>query len=159
MKQKTNQTLFNYWNKVRDQRLAPRRFEIEPSQIAAILPATFILERVDGETFRFRLAGTAICDAFGQDFRDTNFLSGWTETDRIAIERLLSVVTLHGGVGVLDIEVSNERDANSIIPVRSLRFEVVLLPLFHTRDVVDRVLGAMTPLTTPDWLEIGRAHV
>jgi hypothetical protein len=160
MKQKTNQTLFNYWNKVRDQRLAPRRFEIEPSQIAAILPSTFILERIDSETFRFRLAGTAICDAFGQDFRDSNFLSGWSESDRISLERHLSVVTLHGGVGVLDIDVSNESDVAAaragdgsyVVQARSLRFEVVLLPLLHTRDVVDRVLGAMTPTSTPDWL-------
>ncbi len=160
MKQKTNQTLFNYWNKVRDQRLAPRRFEIEPSQIASILPSTFILERIDSETFRYRLAGTAICDAFGQDFRDTNFLSGWTEPDRIALERLLSVVTLHGGVGVLNIEVSNLADvapatagaASTQYQTRKLCFEIVLLPLLHTRDIVDRVLGAMSPLSTPDWL-------
>jgi hypothetical protein len=157
MKQKTSQTLFNYWNEVRNQRLAPRRFEIEPSQIASILPSTFILERIDSATFRFRLAGTAICDAMGQDFRDTNFLVGWDEDDRISLQRLFSVVTQQGGVGVLELEVAALDDQTFAGRIdrpapKSLCFEVVLLPLIHTHDVIDRVLGSMTPLSTPDWL-------
>ena len=47
MQQRTNQILFAYWNDVRGERLAPRRFEIEPARIATILPETFILERLD----------------------------------------------------------------------------------------------------------------
>ena len=62
MKQSTIQVLFGYWNEVRGERLAPRRFEIEPARIATILPETFILERLDSETFPYRLAGTKICD-------------------------------------------------------------------------------------------------
>ncbi len=145
MKHKTTQTLYSYWNEVRGDRMAPRRFEIEPSLIGGILPNTFILERSSKDTYRFRLAGTAICEAFGQEFRDTNFLDGWDEDDRLSLERLLSVVTTQGGVGVLDIEARPvTRD--------STPFETILLPLIHTRDSVDRILGAMSPLHPPAWL-------
>lgn len=145
MKHKASQTLYAYWNDVRGERMAPRRFEIEPSQIGGILPQTFILERSDSETFRFRLAGTAICEAFGREFRDTNFLDGWAEDDRVTLERLLAVVTQQGGVGMVDIAAS--------APGRpDVNFEVIVLPLVHTRDSVDRVLGAMSPMTLPDWL-------
>jgi hypothetical protein len=147
MKQKINQTLFAYWNEVRRDRLAPRRFEIEPSQIASILPNTFILERIDSETFRYRLAGTAICEAFRREFRDSNFLEGWAEDDRVSIERLLAVVTQQGGVGRLDT-VASTADG------RKLAFEVVLLPLVHTHDTIDRVLGAISPENAPDWLGV-----
>ena len=54
MKHKTSNILYSYWNKVRGDRVTPRRFEIEPAQIAAILPATFILERVDAERVYWR---------------------------------------------------------------------------------------------------------
>ena len=145
MKQKINQTLFAYWNDVRQDRMAPRRFEIEPSQIAAILPHTFILERVDWETFRFRLAGTALCEAFRQEFRDTNFLDGWSTQDRISLERMLAVVTTQGGVGRLDIQAEAAGG-------QTAAFEIALLPLVHTRDTVDRVLGAFSPHSVPDWL-------
>lgn len=145
MKHKTIQTLYSYWNDVRQDRIAPRRFEIEPSRIGAILPHTFILERTNSETYRFRLAGTAICDAFGQEFRDTNFLDGWQDEDAISLARLLAVVTQQGGVGRLDIMA--EASARGAVG-----FEVILLPLVHTRETVDRILGAMVPATTPDWL-------
>ena len=145
MKQKINQTLYAYWNEVRQDRIAPRRFEIEPSQIAPILPNTFVLERIDSETFRFRLAGTAICDAFRREFRDSNFLDGWAEDDRVSIERMFAVVTQQGGVGLIDIEAAT-------LDGRIALFEAIVLPLVHTRDSVDRVLGALSPLAPPDWL-------
>ena len=78
LKHKTSEALFSYWNKVRGNRTTPRRFEIEPGKIAAILPSTFILERIDAETYRFRLAGTHVCDMFGVELRGTNFLDGWS---------------------------------------------------------------------------------
>lgn len=153
MKHKTTQTLYSYWNEVRKDRMAPRRFEIEPSQIGPILPNTFILERTDSHTYRFRLAGTAICDAFGQEFRDTNFLDGWDDDDTITLERLLGVVTSQGGVGVLDIEAAPSASKEAREPDRgSAAFEVLLLPLVHTRDTVDRVVGAITPIRAPSWL-------
>jgi len=153
MKHKITQTLYSYWNEVRKDRLAPRRFEIEPSQIGTILPNTFILERTDSHTYRFRLAGTAICDAYGQEFRDTNFLDGWSDDDAITLERLLGVVTNQGGVGILDIEASPTTGDKAQSNVRdSATFELVLLPLVHTRDTVDRILGSMTPLNPPAWL-------
>lgn len=153
MKHKISQTLYLYWNEVRKDRMAPRRFEIEPSQIGGILPNTFILERTDSHTYRFRLAGTAVCDAFGQEFRDTNFLDGWNDDDTITLERLLAVVTNQGGVAVLDIEAGvSRRDNVQTITQETAAFEVILLPLVHTRDTVDRILGAMTPVSPPSWL-------
>ena len=128
------------------------RFEIEPSQIGGILPNTFILERSDSMTYRFRLAGTAICEAFGQEFRDTNFLDGWDDEDAITLERLLAVITSQGGVGVLDVEASTRTQATRAPQRAPVAFEVVLLPLVHTRDTVDRILGSMTPLAPPDWV-------
>ncbi len=145
MNHKTNHALFAYWDGVRGARLAPRRFEIEPSQIVAILPYTFILERIDSETFRYRLAGTALCEAFGQEYRDTNFLAGWAPDEAGTIERLLAVITQHGAVGILAIEAS----ASGRPPVA---FEVLILPLQHTHDTIDRILGAICPIDAPDWL-------
>ena len=45
MQQPTSSQLYAYWDHVRNGRVAPRRFEIEPSMIAAVLPETFIVDR------------------------------------------------------------------------------------------------------------------
>jgi hypothetical protein len=35
---------------------------------------------------------------------------------------------------------------------REISFEAILMPLVHTREVVDRYLGAISSLTSPMWL-------
>ena len=142
MKHSINQTLYAYWNEVRKGRPAPRRFEIEPAHIASILPNTFILERIDSETFRFRLAGTALAELFGVELRDANFLTCFGGDHRETVERLLATVTLHCGAGLLTCSAGGPDGTKT-------EFEVLLLPLVHTRGGVDRVVGALSPAPVP----------
>ncbi len=62
MQQPTSRQLYAYWDRVRNGRIAPKRFEIEPAKIAPLLPETFITEATGLRTYRFRLAGTKICE-------------------------------------------------------------------------------------------------
>jgi hypothetical protein len=151
MKQRTSQLLYAYWNEVRGERVAPQRFEIEPARIVTILPETFILECVDGPNYRFRLAGTRICEQFGLEFRGTNFLDLWGERDRRTLEGQLATITEQGAVSVLTVEAST-------VDGRSIQIEVVILPLIHTGASVDRLLGAMSAIDTPPWLGTERLH-
>ena len=145
MKDAVSQALYSYWNEVRGDRLAPQRFEIEPSRIASILPDTFILERVDGSASRFRLAGTRICETFGAEFRGVNVLDLFGEADRVGLRRQLAVIARQGACGLLTIATQSETGLTA-------NFEMLILPLFHTRDVVDRFIGAMVPLAPEPWL-------
>ena len=145
MRHKTSKSLFAYWDGVRADRLTPRRFEIEPSQIAHILSSTFILERLDTASFRYRLAGTTVCEHFGMELRGANFVDGWTPEDRIAIEHDLSALSTQGAVSLLQIEAAPKGRA-------STPFEILLLPLRHTGDKIDRVLGSFSALEAPIWL-------
>lgn len=145
MKEIPSQLIYAYWNDVRGDRMAPKRFEIEPSRIAAILPDTFILERVDGETARFRLAGTRLCESFGTEFRGANFYDFFGAEDRATLKRQFSVIARQGAVGLFALEA--ETAAGKVA-----RFEIVVLPLVHTRDSVDRFLGAVSPDKAYPWL-------
>lgn len=145
MKEPVSQQLYAYWNSVRGNRMAPKRFEIEPSCIAAILPDTFILEVIDSETARFRLAGTRICQAFAAEFRGVNFYELFPVIDRTELKAKVHAIATQGAVGVFTIE-------GSTADGKTAQFEILLTPLIHTRDQADRFLGAMTPLKRPDWL-------
>ncbi|MEZ5907223.1 MAG: PAS domain-containing protein [Hyphomicrobiaceae bacterium] len=145
MKQRTNQVLFSYWNEVRAHRLAPRRFEIEPAQIAHILPETFILECIDQNCYRFRLAGTRICEHFGREFRGSNFLDLWQDMDRLILTRQLGSMVDQGAVGILSFELES-------VDGRRAGFEAVLLPLLHTQQTITRFLGSMSAIDPPAWL-------
>ena len=139
----TTQTLFDYWNDVRAGRLAPDRLEIEPSRIAAILSETFMLQRADPGNYRYRLAGTRLCDLFGTELRGRNFLEFWRREDGAQLKRCLSAVCEQAAVGVLTLESGDG-------PRRRLELEAILLPLLHGGKNLTRVLGAMTPVLAHD---------
>lgn len=145
MKQGSPQTLYSYWNQVRAGRLAPQRLEIEPSQIAGILSETFMLERIDAATYQFRLAGTRLCEQFGRELRGTNFLADWEEEDLRTLKRLLATVS--GQAAGLSLTIEGASDDR-----HRVEFEAMLLPLTHGGTRISRIIGAMSPKTTPYWL-------
>jgi hypothetical protein len=145
MNSRSLQALLAYWNEVRRGRLAPRRFEIEPSRIADLLPDTFILERTDGETYRFRLAGTRMCELLGSELRGSDFLDHWSAADRTTLAGQLSIMTFQGAVGYFTLE-AVAADA------RTAELEILLLPLIHSPDTIDRFLGIIAPIDPPNWL-------
>jgi hypothetical protein len=145
MNLRTSHILYGYWNEVRGERMAPCRFEIEPSCISEILSETFILERLDARTFPFRLAGTRICDNFGVELRGRNFLELVPDDDRPVLESMLSSVTDQGAVAVCEIEARDDGG-------RSVAFEVIVLPLTHEGASIRRYLGAVTAIDPPVWL-------
>ena len=145
MKQRTIQTLYAYWNDLRAGRIAPGRLEIEPSRISATLPETFMLERTDPASYHYRLAGTRLCEIFGTELRGTNLLDGWTASDRTAIAASLKSTCEQGAVTLLTIEAGADMK-------RRVQLEVIMLPLMHANNTMERVIGAMSVLTSPHWL-------
>jgi hypothetical protein len=99
MQQPTSRQLYAYWDRVRNGRVAPRRFEIEPAKIAALLPETFIAECAGMLGYRFRLAGTKICEQFGRELGGADLLSLWDTDDRDAVASLLRNVLTDAVVG------------------------------------------------------------
>jgi len=145
MKEATSQHLFSYWNEVRGDRIAPKRFEIEPSRIAQILPDTFILERIDVDTARFRLAGTRICEAFVAEFRGTNFFELFSLDDRVTLKHQFNLTARQGAVVVFTLQCATESGKTCTV-------EGIVAPLFHTRETVDRYLGSLAVHGAPEWL-------
>jgi hypothetical protein len=145
MQQRTNQVLYAYWNDVRGERIAPRRFDVEPSQLGSVLSETFILECGAGQAPSFRLAGTKICDSFGREFRGLEFLDVFRAEDREAITQQLGDVQAQGAVLVLNATAA--LDAR-----RQVKFEILLLPLIHTGTSISRLLGAIVAIDAPGWL-------
>ena len=144
MQESVSQALYSYWNSLRGDRVAPKRFEIEPSCTSGNLPDTFILERVSPSSLRFRLAGTRICEAFGIDFRGVDLFRLFEDGDaRIIAQQIASAS--EGAVCVFRISAGSTSGL-------STEFELLILPLTHTRDTVDRFLGALTPVAKPNWL-------
>ena len=145
MQEAVSQSLFSYWDALRGNRPAPKRFEIEPSRIANNLPDTFILERVNYTNARFRLAGTRITDALGMELRGKNLFELFDVEDGRTLQRKMELIVSQCAVGLFRVSAENGS-------ALSTTFEVLILPLTHTSDSVDRFLGSVTSISKPDWL-------
>jgi len=144
MKHAVTRTLYDYWSRLRGDRTAPRRFEVEPGDIRHILGDTFILEADDRLTYSFRLAGTRLCAAYCRELKGRNLLDMWVGKDREAIACLLAAIVEDGAAAVVGLEAQNERGQSA--PV-----EIMMLPLKHDGPHHTRILGCYAPLKTPYW--------
>lgn len=136
MKQMKTQNLYNFWNALRNGRIAPYRSEIDPRTIASYLDSTFILELVDDNKMRFRLAGTQLCDAYGMELRGMSGYCLWQEDCREKIKQLTMDVLHTPAVGIAQCTVETQAGA-------LLEAEFLFMPLRSDFGAIDRILGCV----------------
>jgi len=136
--------LFQYWNRLRDGRPAPRRTEVEPADIKALLADTFILEKDTRGEAVFRLAGTRLCAIYGRELKGFSFPSLWREKDQRLMARLIQGVFNQKSVLLLGYEGFSRSG-------RSNRFELLALPLDGGAQH-PRCLGLISAAEKPFWL-------
>lgn len=144
MRHRATIALFQYWDRLRADRPAPQRAEIEPVDIKSLLADTFILEKDIRDEAIFRLAGTRLCATYGRELKGYSFPLLWSPRDQRIISRHVYSVFNDNAVVVIGFEGVG---ANG----KSAEFEMVLLPL-HGGHGSQRALGAMTAATQPYWL-------
>lgn len=145
MQHATSKLLYGYWDRLRGGRPAPLRSEIDPSAISYLLPDVFIAECETVRASHVRLAGTRICQAFGRELRGEDLLGLWRGADRASFASLLANVVQEAAVAHVLFEAYSEAG-------RSARFELVMMPLFQTGSVINRILGAVCAIEPPAWL-------
>ncbi len=145
MKNMSTRLVFDYWDVLRGERSAPERGEIEPGALRHALADTFVLENEPiGPVFR--LAGTRLCALFGSELRGRAFAALWPDVEAQGeMRRLVQTVMDEsaGAVAGLSAETLNGS------PVY---LELLLLPLRYRGRTHARVLGALSPALTPEWL-------
>jgi hypothetical protein len=139
MRHNATRLLLDYFNRIRGKDDAPLRRDVNPSDIPRLLPDIFMLEAVDNRWFRFRLAGTRLCAALGQEARGEEFGMVWTLDDRRRMT--LAAQSVLANRLPLIIEA---RDANTGEAV-----ELSLMPLRSTETSCDRLIGVFSR-TDPD---------
>ncbi|MEO5755315.1 MAG: PAS domain-containing protein [Mesorhizobium sp.] len=144
MNQNGSITLFQYWNRLRDGRPAPKRSEVEPADIKSLLADTFILERDTRGQAVFRLAGTRLCACYGRELKGFSFPSLWREKDQRLVSRLIHGVFEQKSVVLITYEGFSRNG-------RSNRFELLALPLDGGVEN-PRCLGVISAVERPFWL-------
>jgi len=130
--------LHDYWQGLRQGRSVPYRAEIDPRDMRCNARNLFIMEDLGGGNIRFRLAGTALVDAFGMELRGLSARSLMEGRARESFAALIEETLAEPGIGYARIENAARREE---------RWEVLLLPLRSDFGSIDRVLGCLHPIT------------
>lgn len=139
MQTKAATALYEYWTRRRGGRPVPLRSDIEPADLARILPDLFILEHSAASDPRFRLAGTRLCAQFGRELKGGRFDALFPADQRNRIARVGENVMAHRTPAVLLVEA-----VDGALEVTDV--EIVLLPLATKGRIADRIIGAFAPL-------------
>lgn len=143
MRNRGARTLYDYWREAKGGQEVPQRKNIQPRGLKDVLPWVFILERVDRELAPFRLAGTGICDQYGQELSGTNFLSLWLGDCRRTVRSLLDNVVMMPSAAFIEFEAQAKNQGR-------MAGEIVLLPLADKNGEIHQVLGGWFPAIAKD---------
>lgn len=144
MQHDSTYALFQYWNRLRDGRAAPRRSEIEPADIKTLLADTFILEADGRGEAVFRLAGTRLCAVYGRELKGFSFPSLWRNKDQRVLGRLLNAVFVDRKLATITFQGISAQG-------RTADFEMLVLPLESGGERA-RCLGISTVSKYTYWL-------
>lgn len=145
MQHKTTQTVFSYFNRIRGERSAPLRSEIEPSALKSVLPDIFILETGRSTGAQFRLAGTRVCTILGRELRGENFAELWHTPNRHKIRLAVEAVIANQAPLTIGVRSLADEEVDGSL-------EMLLMPLFSRPGICDRVMGTLADLGTPPLL-------
>ena len=128
--------LYNYWERLRAGRPCPYRAEVDPRDMEGDARHLFVLEDLGQGNLRFRLAGTALIDAFGYELRGMSARSVMEGQARESFVALIAETLAEPGVGY----------ARLFAPDGVTVWEVVLLPLRGNFGQIDRLIGCLHPV-------------
>ena len=141
-----NRTLFSYWNGLRGQRSAPSRRDIEPRQIASILPWIGIMERPGASHgHRWRLAGTGIARLWGDGLTGSAVAADWPDVYRCSLLRALD--------GIYDLHQPFVARLMAASPLgKMVGLELFAAPVESIDGTSIHALCAVVPFRVPYWL-------
>jgi len=143
----TTKGLFAHWDRLRGERAAPTRGDIDPAHLRNFLSDVFMLDAQPWQEGRIRLAGTRICELFGRELKGQRLPELWFESERAEITRLIGAVTggMHGLVASLTGETSQGRE---------LDLEMLLLPVRPNASSQCGAIGSFAALALPPWFGV-----
>ncbi|MDE2228518.1 MAG: PAS domain-containing protein [Alphaproteobacteria bacterium] len=129
--------VFQYWRNKCGARAIPRRRDIDPTEMPhAVLPHLQLVELIDGgKRARFRLVGTKIVEAFGDEFTG-KYIDEVFSGERLKFVEASYLLLCESKRPVL----VRRRFVIRSVPLNSYR---LLLPLSEDGVTVDQCLGAV----------------
>lgn len=134
MKHRNSHFAVGYWSRIRAGQSVPDQADIDPKALKRLLPYVFLLDSKSDGSFSYRLAGTALCERFGMELRDRNFLAHWDRDSRALLATLLRQ-SLRTGTPLCLTSIGATEEC------RMIEIETVLMPIAFGGNEPERFLA------------------
>ncbi len=151
MKQPGTRKLLAYWDECRGERATPERADIDPAPIRSLLRDIFILEIDRRRTLPIRVAGARVGSLFLRELKGARFTGLYATADRDCLRAVVESVLDDAAPAVAGVVAAP-------LGYADLDLELLLLPLRHRGKTHARMLGALTPASTPAWMGLVETH-
>lgn len=125
-------SLWQYWNKVRGDRLLPGSRELDFTQLAAILPEMSVLDIIAPDEMRYRMAGSGLVARFGGELTGANLLDLFSENSRPALSRFLTKIVTQPCTGLLHTSVGYQSGRQGAV-------QLLAVPIKTSDDLPGRI--------------------
>ncbi len=136
-KEKALADFIAYWSSMRKGHAIPRRTDIDPRGIEALLENAFIAEKIAPGLARFRIAGTHLNDLMGMEIRGMPISAFIAPEQRDELSKLLVEVFDRPAIVKATLE------SPKAVGQRALGGTLVLLPLRSDLGDASRALGCL----------------
>lgn len=133
-----SRALLRYWEATRGEMSAPARDWLDLKHIRSLVPFLFLIERIPGQAYIWRLAGTKVCELWGSELTGRPAFAEADGFERDTVHRLVDRVIDAHQPFVLRFRL------NSSLGV-TVAAELVGMPLRARQDGVTYAFGAVMP--------------
>ena len=133
----SSRALFRFWETMRAEKSAPRRSALDLNQIHALIPNLMIAEYDERQMFfRWRLAGTGICELYRKELTGSDVLAGWDGFEAGVMNRFLGGVIRNLQPCLLRFRMRTDLD-------QLIGAEMIGLPLVAADGRIIHILGGL----------------
>lgn len=143
----SSRALFRFWEAMRAERPAPSRDELDLKRIRPLVPQLFIAEyAAKASVFRWRLAGTGICELHRRELTGTDMFSGWDSFEIDVMSRFLTATITTRQPAVLRVRLHTNTD-------QIIGAEIMAFPMMASDGFTTHIFGGVFPFRQPDLLD------
>jgi hypothetical protein len=131
--------LFRYWETLRAEKAYPRREDVDFSAIKAVMADLVVIERdFLRNSFRYRLAGSRVCDLFDTNLTSTDVFAGWGNFETDVMRRHLEIALTQFQPVVIRMRLTSDRN-------QQMAAELVVLPVQMQNSNRVQLIGGLFP--------------
>ncbi|WP_373504388.1 PAS domain-containing protein [Aestuariivirga sp.] len=135
----SSRMLFRFWETMRAERSAPSRSDLDLKHVKQLVPSLFIAEYATRQrSFRWRLAGTAICDLYRRELTGSSLLAGWDAFEADVVRRFMSSTITNRQPAILRFRFQTDMD-------QVIGAEMAAFPLLASDGVTTHIFGGVFP--------------